>query len=241
VVTDHRQRLIRESALLLAEVVQVLVVAPGEHDVVKTAAFTVDAVLGAVHWGFGVWIVDKGARVDDAILKRTADCEGVAYDIPLAFGTVEEEELAKIVDQAGQPEPLWLIIATDGLSGLQQVLDLGEGGIWIGLVDEIVELLHRFPGRHLSTCLELEIVPSFGVVRHGLLLVLLAVEVLDARSQASSYWWNWILSLSASSRDFSYKSTSSWVAVPFFTRITAFRTLTSSMVSDVASRTRPSL
>lgn len=74
---------------------------------------------------------------------------------------------------------MWLAVPADSLSGLEKVLDLGERGVWVRLVDECVELLHCLPDGHLGTSLGLEVVAGLEVVRDSLLLVLLAVEVLD--------------------------------------------------------------
>lgn len=54
-----------------------------------------------------------------------------------------------------------------------------ERDVGVGLVDEGVELLHGFPDGHLGAGLAVEVVAGPQVVGYGLLLVLLAVEVLD--------------------------------------------------------------
>lgn len=97
-VSNHSESLVGEGALLLADVVKVLIVSPREHDVVHTAAWSVDSVLGAVDWVLGVWVVLKGTWVDDGVIEAAADGEGVADDIPLTTGVVEEEQLPEVVD-----------------------------------------------------------------------------------------------------------------------------------------------
>lgn len=150
-VPDHGEGLGGEGALFLADVVQVLVVAPGEHDVVEAAGGGVDAVLGGVDGVDGVRVGGEGAGVDDAFVEAAADGEGVADDVPLALGGVEEEEFAEVVDQPRELEPGGFAVAADGLGGLEEVLDLGEGGVGVGFVDERVEFLHCLPDGHFGT------------------------------------------------------------------------------------------
>ena len=45
VVADHSESFIGESRLLLGDVVEVLIVTPGEHNLIKTTARAVDTVL----------------------------------------------------------------------------------------------------------------------------------------------------------------------------------------------------
>lgn len=86
------------------------------------------------------------------------------------------------MDEARQLHPPRLPIPPDGLCALEEVLNLGEGRVWVRLVDEGVELLHGLPDGQAGprTGGAVEAVPGGEVVRDGLLLVLLAVEVLDA-------------------------------------------------------------
>lgn len=74
--------------------------APREHDVVQAAAPRVDTELGGVGGVIGVLVLLEGLGTeDDAIIEGTADGEGVADNIPLALGIMEEEKLAKVVDE----------------------------------------------------------------------------------------------------------------------------------------------
>lgn len=186
VVADHGQGLVGERGLVLDDVVEVLVVAPAEHDVVETAVGRVDAVLGVVVGVGGIGVaLSEGGRVDAAVREGAADSEGVADDVPLALGAElreEDHELAEVVDETSQLHPAGLAIAADGLGGLEKVLDLGEGGIGVRLVDQGVELLHGLPDGHLGARAggAVEAVAGLQVVGDGLLVVLLAVEVLDA-------------------------------------------------------------
>lgn len=180
VVADHGEGLVRKGGLVLDDVVEVFVVAPGEHDVVQTAARAVDSELGVVDGVVEVLVVLEGlAAVDDALIEATADGECVSDDIPLTLGVEEVEQLAQVVDETGQLHPAGLAVAADGLGGLQEVLDLGEAGVRVGLVDEGVELLHGLPDGHLSAGLGVELIAGLEVVGHGLLGVLFLVEVLD--------------------------------------------------------------
>ena len=160
--------------------VQVLVVAPAQHNVVHTAAGAVDAVFSAINRIGRVRVAGKSVRVDDGAVEGAADGEGVAHDVPLALGVEEEEQLAEIVDQARELEPAGLAVATDGLGRLEEVLDLGEGGVRVGFVDEGVELLQGLPDGHFGAGSVFEVVARLKVVGYRLLLVLLTVEVLDA-------------------------------------------------------------
>lgn len=47
----------------------------------------------------------ESAGVDDLVGVRAADDKRVAHDVPLAFGAVEVEELAEVVNQSGNLDP----------------------------------------------------------------------------------------------------------------------------------------
>jgi len=180
VVSDHCEGLIRESALLLADMVEIFIVAPAQHDIVQAAAGWINPVFGAVDLVPTVGIVGERARVDDALIEPAADRESVAHYIPLAPGVVEEEELAQIVDQTRQLEPFGLAISADCLGGLQEMLDLAERRVRIGFIDQRIELLHRLPNCHARPRLGVEVIAGFEVVCDRLLRVLLTVEILDS-------------------------------------------------------------
>jgi hypothetical protein len=93
--------------------------APGEHHVIHTAARLVDGILCAVYWVSIVGIVDEGVQVDDALVEGAANGKGVADNVPLALGAVEEEELAEVMNESGQLHPSRFSIAADGFCGLQ--------------------------------------------------------------------------------------------------------------------------
>jgi hypothetical protein len=180
VVSDHSQPFVRDGRLILHDVVEVLVVTPAQHNVIKSAARQVDAMLCTVDFVVEVGVVLECIRVDDTLVKGTAHRECVADHVPLTLCVVEEEKLAQVVDETDELHPARLAVPADGFGGLEEVIDLGEGCIRVGLVNECVELLHGLPDSHLGASLAMEVVAGAQIVGYGLLLVLLAVEVLDA-------------------------------------------------------------
>jgi hypothetical protein len=80
VVADHGEGGGGEGALLLGDGVHVLVVAPGEEDVVEAAAGRVDAVRRRIHGVACVRVGRECVRVDVLV------GEGGADDVPLAGG-----------------------------------------------------------------------------------------------------------------------------------------------------------
>ena len=180
-VPDHRQRLVRQPTLVPDDVVQVLVVTPAEHDPVHPAVRPVDATRGVVRRVDLVRVVGEGgAAVDDALVERTADRKSVAHDVPLAPRVEEVEQLAQVVDQAGELHPAGLAVAADGLGGLEEVLDLRQRGVRVGLVDQGIEPLHRVPDGHPGAGFAVEELARVSVVGYCLLRVLFAVEGFDA-------------------------------------------------------------
>lgn len=180
VVADDGQGLVGESGLVLHDVVEVLVVTPGKHDLVQTTAGAVNSELSAIDVVAVVRVLLEGlGAVDDAVIESETDGEGVADDVPLALCVEEVEQLAQVVDETGELHPAGLAIAADGLGGLEKVLDLGEAGVGVGLVNEGVELLHGLPDGHLGAGLGVKGVAGLQVVSNSLLGVLLLVEVLD--------------------------------------------------------------
>lgn len=181
VVADHGEGFRRESRLVLDDVVEVLIMSPGEHDIIQTAVRAVDAELRAVDLVPVVRVILKGlGAVDNAVVKGTAHGEGIADNIPLATGVEEEEQFAEIVDQARELHPARLAVTPDGLGGLEEVVDLREGSVRVRLVDERVEFLHGFPDGHVRAGLGVVVLAGFEVVGDCLLGVLFLVEVLDA-------------------------------------------------------------
>ena len=58
--------------MFLADVVKVLVVPPGEHDVVEATSRTVDAILGAIDLMIIVGVAFEGVGVDYTLIKGTS-------------------------------------------------------------------------------------------------------------------------------------------------------------------------
>jgi len=73
VISDHGQRLGREQALVLDDVVEVLVVTPGQDQVVEAAVRGVNAHLRAVDGVLRVRVLSKVFREDYAGVESTAD------------------------------------------------------------------------------------------------------------------------------------------------------------------------
>jgi ATP:corrinoid adenosyltransferase len=72
VVADHGEGLVRKSRLLLDDVVEILVVTPGKHHFIETAAGAVNAVFGAVDLVTVVRVVLEGVGVNDLLVEGTA-------------------------------------------------------------------------------------------------------------------------------------------------------------------------
>lgn len=70
-----------------------------------------------------------------------------------------------------------MAIGADRLGGLQQVFDLGEVGVRIGVVDEGVEELHRLPDTHLGSVQPTVVGPLGGGELVGLIDVVESVEL----------------------------------------------------------------
>jgi hypothetical protein len=186
VVANHGKGLIGEGGLVLDDVVKILVMTPREHDVVKTTVGRVDAELGVKVGVDSIGVsLGKCIRVDDLIRESTANGESITNNVPLSlsleFGK-KEHQLAKVVNETSQLHPSRLAIAANSFSRLEEMLDLREGGVGVGLVNESVEFLHSLPDGHLGarTRRIVEAVTGSKVVSDSLLMVLFAVEVLDA-------------------------------------------------------------
>lgn len=184
-VTNHSQRLVRQVGLIPHHMVEVLIMAPAEHDIVESTALGIDAILGRVDRIIDIRVRSKRLGKDNALIERTPHGKCIAHNVPLALRLQlgeEKHQLAQIVDEAGNLHPAGLAVATNRLGGLQEVLDLGQAGVGVRFVDEGVELLHGLPDGHFGadTGRRVEAVAGREVVGDGLLGVLLGVEVLDA-------------------------------------------------------------
>src|SRR5579859_3834633 len=87
------------------------------------------------------------------------------------------------MQKTGQDHPARQIVAAHRFRGLQKMLDLGEVGIGIAVIDQLIEKLRRFPDRLLAL-LQAEI---FGFlaqnVIEGHVSMVLPVELGDTRAR----------------------------------------------------------
>jgi len=136
----------------------------------------INAIFGLVLRNVAVGVVGEVLVEDDVGGPGAADGEGVAYNAPLRL-TIEAETFAEVVEKADEDHPARVAIATDGFGCLEQVLDLGEVGVRVAVVDQGVEKLGGFPDGFLAL-LEREVLFLFAEdVVDGLVLVILAVEL----------------------------------------------------------------
>jgi hypothetical protein len=118
---------------------------PAEDDVVQPAARLVDPVLRHQLRVRVVRIRRERLRVDDLVAEAAANDERVADDVPLSLRAEEDEELAEVVHEPGDLHPVRLAVAPERLRRLEEVLELPDGCVWVGRVDECVELFERGP------------------------------------------------------------------------------------------------
>ena len=150
-----------------------LTVTPREHDVCEAAAGLVDSVLGHELRVVVVRVGFERVGVDDLVAELGSDDERVAHDVPLTLGAEEAQQLAEVMDQAGHLHPVGLAVSSDRLGRLQQVLNLANRGVRVGLVDKRIEHLHRLPDRHAGPDGLAERLAHPDVVLESLLLMLL--------------------------------------------------------------------
>ena len=80
------------------------------------------------------------------------------------------------MDQAGEHEPVGMTVGADRLRGLQQVLELGEAEVGIGVVDQRVEERERVPHAH-ALALEPEELALLG--QHEVVALMAVVEPVE--------------------------------------------------------------
>lgn len=134
---DHSQRFSGQGALVPHHEVQILIVAPAHDEILHAALRGINPVAGGIDLVSVVRVRREGlGAVDDGRTVGAPDGEGITHHVPLALAAVEEEhQLAEVVDQSGQLHPAGFPIAADGLGGLEQVLDLAELRVRVGVVD----------------------------------------------------------------------------------------------------------
>jgi len=100
---------------------------PTQQNIVQSAVWLVHTVLGRVHGVLGVRVVLERVWINDLVRKLAPHDESVPNDVPLALGSKEEEKFSQVVHESGDLHPFRLPILSNGLRGLQQVLDLRDG------------------------------------------------------------------------------------------------------------------
>jgi len=125
-------------------VVDVLVVAEGEMDVVESAVRFVDAVLGLVLWDIAVGAGGEEFRENNFAGVGTTYREGVADHGPLRL-TIETEDFAEVVEESGEDEPAGMAVLANRFGRLQEMFDLGEIGVGVAFVHQRVEVVGHFP------------------------------------------------------------------------------------------------
>ena len=147
--------------------------------VLESAVGLVDAVLRLVLGDVAVGIVGEVLVEDDVLRPRASHREGIAYHAPLRLA-IKAQALAQVVEETRQHHPARMAVAADCLGGLQQVLDLGEIGIGIAVVDQGVQEFGGFPHR-LFALLQAEVFLLLAEhVIDRLVFVIQAVELRHA-------------------------------------------------------------
>ena len=103
-------------------------------------------------WNSGALRIRIGGEefaVDDLRRIGTAGRKRVADHRPLRLAE-EAQHLAQVVDEAGQHHPVRLPVRAHRLRRLQQVVDLRQRDVRVGIVDQRVEVVERLPPRHFA-------------------------------------------------------------------------------------------
>jgi hypothetical protein len=174
VEAEHVERFVAEVGF--HDFSDVAVVAEGHVDVLETAVGLVNAGFGLVLGDIAIGIIGEVLGEDDVGRPGASDGEGVADDAPLGFA-IQAEAFAEVVEKADEDHPARMAVATDRFRCLEKVLDLGEVGIGVAVVDEGVEEFGGLPDGLLAL-LEGEVLLLFAEdVVDGLVLVVEAVEL----------------------------------------------------------------
>src|SRR5207253_1922178 len=121
VVTNHCQTFFRQ--VILDDLVQILVMAPGEMHAVETTTLLIDAARALIERNLAVRIIRKKLGENDLLRKSAPHRERIANHRPLGLAE-QAEHLTKIMDQTRQDKPARLASATNGFGHLHEVLDL---------------------------------------------------------------------------------------------------------------------
>ena len=179
VVAEHVKPLDRK--VVLADVINVFVVAPGEHHVVEPASLLVHPGRGLVARVLAVGVRLEESGKDDLVGVGASRREGVPHHRPLRLPP-EAKNLAKVMNQAGQDEPARMAVAADLLRRLKEVLELGKICVGIAVIDQLVEILHRLPDPHGAAIQPQEFLPLRFYELMGLVQVVQAVELPNRRT-----------------------------------------------------------
>ena len=136
---------------------------------------------------FSVWysatslsgLCGEELAVHDLRRPAAADREGVADDGPLRLAE-QAQDLAEVVDQAGDDEPARPVGGADRLGRLQRMLDLREVDVGIAVVDQRVQVLQRLPHRHRPAVQRQVVALLLQDEVERLVRVVLEVELRDA-------------------------------------------------------------
>lgn len=145
--TEHIKGFVGQ--IIFDDVVDVFVMTPGEMKGIQSATFFVNAVSSLESGVVAIGVVSKKLRENDFVGISAADWKSITDDGPLGFSP-QAEDFSEVMDQAGEDEPPWMAIVSDLFGGLQEVFQLGEIGIRIAIIDELVEIFHGFPDAHGS-------------------------------------------------------------------------------------------
>lgn len=134
--------------LPLADMVKILIMSPANQHILQPAPLFIYPAFRLQLFVPRILIVLETLGQHNLVAPLAPHHKRIAHHIPLALCPKETEQLAQIMDQPRHLHPLGLAVPPYGLGSLQEVLDLPDGRVGVGLVDEGVEHLHGFPDRH---------------------------------------------------------------------------------------------
>ena len=107
---------------------------------VQVAAGFVDSERRVVAGVRGIGVGVEVLGIDDGVGECAAHDEGVAGHGPLRLAE-HAQDLAEVVHEPGEDEPVRVTVSADALGGLQTVFDLGQAGVGVALANQAVESL----------------------------------------------------------------------------------------------------
>ena len=145
VETDHVEGGLRQ--IVFHAVVEIFIVPPGEVHIPQTAALLIHTT-PRLEAGIGhVGILAEELGVDDPLAVATADRKRVAHHRPLRLAK-QTEHLAEVVQEACQHKPVGMSRRPDRLGRLQEVVDLREIDVGVGVIHQRVEVFQRLKHAH---------------------------------------------------------------------------------------------